>query len=107
MRKMEIYSGSENHTPFLSIVMQDDSILAIMLGVVQSVHKGLVGNFSKRSIIIGGPLIIDNDVELLEQLLTGYIKMIENSAIFSQFRNLRELSLNEKLVFLKLSSILN
>ena len=53
---------------------------------------------SSRSIIHGGPIILNSDANVLELLLTKYLAEIKSKAIFSQFRN-SWIQSNEKSIF--------
>lgn len=98
----QVYRNTPKYEPIiLSIVNEKDEILGILLSVIQKEHSGLLGCFSARSIAIGGPLVIDNNLEILDILLNEYKKLIKGRAIYSQFRNLWDWGNEEKNVFLK------
>lgn len=73
----------------LFLIVQDKSqrILGLLVAVIQKEHSGLMGRLSARSIIHGGPLIRDNDPEILRLLLKEYDKTVKRGVIYSQFRN--------------------
>ena len=98
----QVYNRTKNYEPiFLSVVNDAEEILGILLAVIQKEHSGLLGDFSARSIIWGGPLIKDNNPEVLDYLLKEYNKIIKRKAIYSQFRNLWNWTDDEKLIFQK------
>lgn len=84
---------------FLTVLNESNNIVATMLAVLHREHKGFLGNFSARSIIIGGPLVKENNEEILNYLLSEYNKIIKKKAIYSQFRNLWNWSEKEKEIF--------
>lgn len=96
------FQNVKNYEPFF-IVVEDEKnkIKGLLLAVIQKEHDGFLGFFSSRSIIIGGPIISNNNYLLLDQLLIKYNEEIKNKVIYSQFRNLREFSSDEKDIFNK------
>lgn len=54
---------------------------------------GVKGHLSKRLIIYGGPLVVDNDVNIIYLLLQHLQSIASRKAIFSQFRNFYDTSL--------------
>ena len=49
--------------------MNKDEILGTLLAVIQKEYSGVLGNFTARSIIQGGPLIKDDDPDVLDFIL--------------------------------------
>lgn len=96
----EVYLLTKNYEPLIITVSDDNGdILGVLLAIIQKEHNGILGIFSSRSIIIGGPIILNNNPEVLHLLLNKYNEKIRRKVIFSQFRNLREFSLGEKEIF--------
>jgi len=84
----EVYESTKNYEPvFLAIVNEKDEILGTLLAVIQKEHSGILGEFSSRAIIFGGPLVRGNNPEVLDHLLKEYDKIIKKKAVYSQFRN--------------------
>lgn len=83
----DVYRKTNNLDPILLVVYENNEILGILLAVIQSEYSGVVGKVSKRSIIRGGPLVKDNNEEVLDIILKSYSKKIKYKAIYSQFRN--------------------
>jgi len=84
----EVYKKTENYEPlFLAIIDDNRKILAFLVAVIQREYSGIIGKLTARSIIFGGPLLINDNPVLLEFLLKGYIKRVKSFAIYSQFRN--------------------
>ena len=85
----DVYKSTDKYEPlFLSVVNKGNEILAILLAIIQKEHTNILGVFSARAIIWGGPLIKDNDPEVLDFLLKEYNKIIKRKTIYTQFRNL-------------------
>lgn len=87
----DMFMMTKNNYPVLTAVTNEDrEILGILVAVVQMEHSGILGKFTSRSIIWGGPLILNNNKEILDIILKEYNKTICKKAIYSQFRNLWE-----------------
>jgi len=84
----KIYEKTKNYEPILIAVENNTGELeGILLAVIQKEHSGILGNFSARSIIMGGPLIKNDNPQILELILREYDNKIKSKAIYSQFRN--------------------
>jgi lipid II:glycine glycyltransferase (peptidoglycan interpeptide bridge formation enzyme) len=94
-----VYEETKNYEPLFFTYKDGNEIVGILLAVIQKEHSGLLGNLSARSIIWGGPLIKNNNLELLNLILSLYKKKIKRKAIYSQFRNLWEWTNVEKKIF--------
>lgn len=83
------YMNSETYDPLIIMIVDDnDEILGLQLSVKEKVMNNALSFLSTRSIIHGGPLILDNDGEILDCVLKEYSKRIKGKAIYSQFRNI-------------------
>jgi lipid II:glycine glycyltransferase (peptidoglycan interpeptide bridge formation enzyme) len=84
----EVFRQTKNHKPvFLAVVNENKKPLGILVAVIQKEHRGFLGMFSARSIIIGGPLVSQNNKEVATLLLHEYHKLIKGQAVYSQVRN--------------------
>ena len=87
----DVYKNTNNYEPvFLAVVNNKDEISGTLLAVIQKEYSGVLGNFSARSIIHGGPIIKDDDPAVLDIVIKEYDKIIKKKAIYSQFRNFRD-----------------
>lgn len=85
----EVYQNTKKYEPvFLAVVNGKGEIAGTLLAVIQKEYSGVLGIFTARSIIHGGPLIKNDDPDVLDFVLKEYDKIIEKKAIYSQFRNL-------------------
>ena len=58
----EVYQNTNKYEPvFLAVVNNAAEISGTLLAVIQKEYSGVLGNFTARSIIQGGPLIKDDD----------------------------------------------
>lgn len=69
-------------------IFRDNKLIGILLAILQKEHSGIMGMFSSRAIVIGGPIIENNDQEVAFILLNYFINALNKKAIYSQFRNL-------------------
>lgn len=86
----EVYKNTVNNEPVFLAVTENNEVLGVLLGVIQKEISGLFGVFTSRCIVTGGPLIKDNNPEVLALLLEEFTTVLKNKTIFSQFRNLWE-----------------
>lgn len=85
----QVYQKTKNYEPvFLAVTDDKNEVLGTLLAVIQKEHGGFLGMFSARSIIIGGPLIKDNNLDVLSFILDAYEKEIKGKAIYTQIRNM-------------------
>ena len=85
----EVYQQTKKYEPiFVAVVNENEEIIGTLLAVIQKEHSGLLGKFSSRSIVWGGPLVKNYDSGILDCILSEYNKTIKGKAIYSQFRNL-------------------
>lgn len=96
-----VYTKTKKYEPvFLAVVNGKGEIAGILLAVIQKEYSGVLGDFTARSIIHGGPLIKDDDPDVLDFVLKEYNKIIKKKAIYSQFRNFWDWG-NSKECFIK------
>jgi serine/alanine adding enzyme len=62
--------------------------LGLVVAIILQEGKGLKGVFSRRAIIMGSPLVKENNVELMDALLNAYNLKVKDKVIYSQFRNM-------------------
>jgi serine/alanine adding enzyme len=85
----DVFDTAKNSSPYLTAITDENGkIEGLLVSVIQREHSGIVGQLTSRSVIWGGPLIKDDNPEVLDRLLKAYVKLIRKKAIFSQFRNL-------------------
>jgi lipid II:glycine glycyltransferase (peptidoglycan interpeptide bridge formation enzyme) len=84
----EIYKRTKKYEPIvISIIDETGNIEGILLAVIQKESSGLFGAMTSRSIIYGGPIVNSDNPFILDLLLRVYSSLIQNKAIYSQFRN--------------------
>ncbi len=96
----QVYYDTEKYFPFVHIAYREDEVCGILAGFIQKEYKGILGFLSSRCIIQGGPLVFDNNSDIIDRLLNEHNKFIRRKAIYSQIRNLYDLK-DKKQVFYK------
>ena len=94
----QLYQSERNFNPILIIIENEKKeILGLLLSGVQK-EKGLLSLFSSRAIVIGGPLILDGNINIFDSILKSYSKIIGKKVIYSQFRNIWD-TVKSKIIF--------
>ncbi|WP_294684695.1 GNAT family N-acetyltransferase [uncultured Bacteroides sp.] len=83
----DMYNRTKKYSPDIIIVYENNQIIGCLLSVVITEHNGRIGLFSARSVVIGGPLVSNNDIAIAKLMLLEYDKKMKRKAIYSQFRN--------------------
>jgi lipid II:glycine glycyltransferase (peptidoglycan interpeptide bridge formation enzyme) len=85
----KVYEETINYKPIgIFVIDSTNSIVGVLVSVIQKEHSGLLGHFSARAITFGGPVVMDDDEEITRLIIGQYSKIIKGKAIYSQFRNL-------------------
>lgn len=97
-----VYANSKCYKPLvIAGVDNRKNIVAILLAVIQRESYDPIGFFTSRSIIIGGPLIAGDNIEILDTVMHVYCATIKGKVIYSQIRNFSIQSLTLKDVFIR------
>jgi lipid II:glycine glycyltransferase (peptidoglycan interpeptide bridge formation enzyme) len=89
----DLYQITPNSEPFVFVALLNNAvIIGVLLAIVHKEFRGLLGNLTSRSIIIGGPLVSDNNPEIAFALMKTYNNTIKSKAIYSQIRNIFDVS---------------
>jgi serine/alanine adding enzyme len=73
--------------------MSGEKICGMLIAVVQHDFPSFLGALTARSVIWGGPLTENNNEEIVSLLLEAYNNKVKRNVLFSQFRNLSDISL--------------
>lgn len=86
----DVFKATKNNEPVLTAALDDkgNRVAGVLISVIQGEYPGIVGRFTSRSITWGGPLVSDDNKEIIELLIEQYNEIIKRKAIYSQFRNL-------------------
>lgn len=97
-----VYSNSKYYKPLVFVsVDSQHNIIGVLLAVIQRESYDPLGIFTSRSVIIGGPLITGDNIEILDSLLRVYSSAIRNKVVYSQIRNFSEQHSTFKDVFIR------
>ena len=89
----DIYNQTPLFSPFVFAAYKNNKIVGVLVGAIQSEHKGILALFTARSIVFGGPLTtVDDSIEITTKLLSEYDKTHKKDVIYTQFRNLFDIS---------------
>lgn len=74
----------------LAALNEQNEIRGILLGVIQKEHKGVLGKFSSRAVVWGGPLVSGNhEIEdAAGHLLRSFVKELKRRSVYIEFRNI-------------------
>ena len=88
----EVYRQTKNYDPISLAAVDSDSgkILAVLQAVVIREIGGLLGSFSARSVIQGGPLFVEgkDGLEAVAELMEHYDDIVRKKVVYTQIRNM-------------------
>ena len=88
-----VYEKTCKITPFVTIAKnKEGKIVGCLMSAIQKQSEDFTGIFTTRSIVMGGPLVLNNDTLIADKLLFDYNQSIQKKAIYSQFRNMTDMS---------------
>lgn len=87
-----LFKDYKNYIPLLIACLDQDRICGVLLAVILREYSGLAGKLTARAIVTGGPLFAEGDDALLDRMLETYDRELKNKAIYTQFRNLHNIS---------------
>ena len=91
-----------NHNPFISVLLnRNNELVGVLLGVTIS-YFGINSVITSRDVIIGGPVVLNNDEKLISMLLDNYASINSKNVLFTEIRNINE-QLNENDAYQKSS----
>ncbi len=84
----EVYRDTKNYKPLVLLLEKNQKILGSLLAVIIQEGYGIKGKLTSRSLIIGGPLVVENDHGLIKYLLIEYEKLISREVIYTEVREI-------------------
>jgi serine/alanine adding enzyme len=85
-----VYEKSAGYKPVFIAYYDHEEIKGLIVAVIIKESFGPFSSFTSRCIINGGPLILDNDQHILDEILKKFDRIVKSKAIYSQFRNMWE-----------------
>jgi lipid II:glycine glycyltransferase (peptidoglycan interpeptide bridge formation enzyme) len=85
----DVFRAASNSQPvFLAAVDGNGQILGVLLAQLQKFYRGLAGRLTARAVVMGGPLLKDDDPDVGRALLEGFDGIVSRRVVYSQFKNL-------------------
>ena len=78
----------------VAVLLKDEAqnVTGVLSGIIQYQLPGAFKNLTSRCIVMGGPLVLNNDPGLLKTILESFDKFISSKVIYTQFRNLFDIN---------------
>lgn len=96
------YNSVPLYEPIYIIARNDEEqIIGVLLAVLIREGNGLLGFFSRRCVVYGGPIAQNDHPKIIDGLICHLNKAIGRKALFTQFRNFRNWSNEVQQVFKK------
>ncbi len=85
----ELYKTVKGYQPLALLLTDSQGALAgVLLALIITNGPPLLSRFTARAIITGGPLVRDDNPQLIEHIIKAYLEKINGRAVYSQVRNL-------------------
>lgn len=82
----DVYFHTPNYFP-MALAAEDEGIIkGVLLAVIMTNGPKLTKSLTARSIIIGGPVVLDDDVDVLSLLLSEYKHYLPRYVVYSEIR---------------------
>ena len=92
-----VYKKTKNYFPIKLCAINESTgkIEGVLHGVTMQemtglLGKGLLGEFSTRSIIAGGPLVSENSSDTLSKMIFEYDKKVQRKSLYTEIWNLHD-----------------
>ncbi len=100
----ELHNKSSVSNSIGYAVIQDNEVLGVIVGVIYKNYLWPVNTLTKRTVIIGGPLIKDNRSDVFDFLMNEFCKAESKNSIYIQFRNTWDIK-NQNFTFEKFNFV--
>ncbi len=87
----QFFKSVENYEPILIVAKNGEEIVGSLLAVLIK-EKGIKGYFSRRCIVWGGPLVKEDGEAIFQNLVNKLVDFSDRRSIYTEFRNLFDLS---------------
>ena len=89
----QIFADQNKFKPVAVLLRDEDQkITGVLSGIIQYQVKWPFKSMTSRCIVIGGPLLKDNNPGLLGTILEEFDNFVNKRAVYTQFRNLFDIS---------------
>lgn len=89
---LSFFNNSLNDKTFGFALLHNNKIKGLICGVISKNYFFPISLFTRRAVIVGGPLVDNDDNELAKILLNHTVKELKRKSIYLQVRNLRDMS---------------
>lgn len=87
-----VHKNQQGSTPFGYAVTENQHIAGIVIGVIYENYFPPVHFFTRRAVILGGPLVLSGRNDVLEFMLKKLISQLRKKCVYVQFRNLSDIT---------------
>jgi lipid II:glycine glycyltransferase (peptidoglycan interpeptide bridge formation enzyme) len=94
----DMIKRTKNYKPFVLFVKEANELKGVLQAVFMKEGAGLKAKLSARAIIVGGPLIKNNAEYILNYMLKEYDVIVKDEVIYSQIREIHELTFSDTLI---------
>lgn len=84
-----LYQSIKNYSPTYFLLYESEELKGLLLAVTICEGEGLLTRILKRCVIQGGPIVKDDNPEILDSLLIALNQTIGKKTLITQFRNYR------------------
>ena len=89
---VEVYEKTALYESFVCAAIDTNGeFRGVLVACIQREFRGVLGTFTARSVLMGCPLVTDDDATIGAQLVTSYEQQVSKRVIYSQFRNLYDM----------------
>ena len=88
----QLFNTVDNYESLLLLAIDDNKIIGSLVALFIKEDSRVKGFLSRRCIVFGGPLVFDNNLNVIKMLLIELKSVAERKAIYTQFRNSFDLS---------------
>jgi serine/alanine adding enzyme len=86
---VDLYSATSKREPIVVACFNEaEEFEGILVAEIQREYNGILGDFTARAIVMGGPLVRDQKPEIAKLLIQEFDSVCKRKVVFSQFRNL-------------------
>ena len=88
LEMVSVYSASKNMSPITIFYFDGKTLSGVLVGAIFKENLGKLSFLTARCIVTGGPLVINDDVDITHQLIHEFKRNVGKKVIYSQFRNI-------------------
>lgn len=83
-----LFEKEQKNKAFAYALIENGNILGLIVGVLESNLFGPLEKYTRRAIVRGGPLVLNDEPDILNALMTNLVNEMEHRCIYLQIRNL-------------------